>query len=119
MKIDMQSTVDASRLLHCGWDLAIVGNALDARGEAALDFARSQTKEQVTCSYIAETFGFMMDARICQADGADADFVFCKGRSVLLETTTLSFPEVYLACRGLKAQPGRRRPRKRRQGVLL
>jgi len=103
MKIEMQCVKYQSKLHHGKWNIAIVGDAIDKRGEAAREFASCQADVVAECTYNADLFEIRIDGQSYQVDSAKAAFESLGAGRVLLEATTLGFVEVYLACRALRA----------------
>ena len=104
MKLGMQRAGDAAKLLFSDWDIAVLGEALDERGQAARDFVAKHCSHVVDCGYNPETFELSLGGKAFQADKADEAFTELGAGKILLEATTLGFVEVYLACRALRSR---------------
>jgi hypothetical protein len=104
MKMDMQRTGDSAKLSYSTWDVALVGEELDERGLAAREFARVNSSNIAECAYSPDTIELRLNDQSYQADRADDAFAKLGSGRILLEATTLGFPEVYLACRTLRSR---------------
>jgi hypothetical protein len=83
-------------------NLALVGDVLDERGKAATDFARDNTRlVPVSLKYDPDDLQLVVDDLTIGTDSLDGFFVAHKNHSVLLESTTLGFVELFLCCRVL------------------
>ncbi len=104
MKMEMQRAGDSPQLTHGRWDAALVGQELDERGAAARSFVSQNCAHMSECEYNPLTFELQLDGRSFLADRAEDAFSALGTGRILLEATTLGFPEVYLACRALRAR---------------
>jgi hypothetical protein len=103
MVIHMQKGNRPDDFIFPRWDVALVGPAVDDRGKAAVDFAEQNSSEILLLQYDESTFEMTVgDQRINAEDIGDALNVFVGGK-VLLEATTLGLVEIFMACRGLRA----------------
>jgi hypothetical protein len=99
VKIDMEEAEAPDRLTRRKWDVGVVGAIVDERGRTAMDFVQENCATLASMEYDSERFTVRVGDGSCLADtveGAVADY---SGRSILLETTTLGFAEILLACR--------------------
>ena len=103
MNITMQCSQHEEGVSGGTWDVAIIGPVLDDRGKAARNFASRHSRRIVECIYKPESFSLLLDNQIFTADQPEDALRSLGEGKILLETTTMGFPEVYLACRALKA----------------
>lgn len=101
MKIKLQEANLAAELQHFRWDLALVGNAVDERGKAAVEFAQNNSDESRVFTYSPETFRSTLGAASQNAEQTEELLRAEAGKKLLLETTTLGFVEIFLATRAL------------------
>lgn len=102
MKISMQAGSAAAELTHARWQHAIVGEAVDARGEAAIKFARTHADTISAFRYNTDTLQVHHDQTTFSSEEPEQMFSSLAGKSILLESTTLGFVEILLCCRALK-----------------
>lgn len=102
MKIEMQAGASISELSFSRWDHAIVGEAVDPRGEAAIDFATRSADAVHRFHYDPKRLAIEFDGASYSAEEPERSFAGITGASVLLEATTLGFVEILLCCRALK-----------------
>lgn len=86
--------------------VAIVGEAVDDRGVAALDFLRNAGFHLVEAKYNTESFEIVIDGKASVADDANEVFEPFLAGPLILEATTLGIPEILLACRAKREHPG-------------
>jgi hypothetical protein len=104
MRIRTYSTIDAQQTLPLlQWDLALHGEPVDVRGEAALAAVQVAAKELVLCDYDIK------GSRNLRLSGAktikrDVAVLFKPGKQVLLEATTLGFVELLHLLRAAHSQ---------------
>jgi len=101
MNISMRSGASTAELSNGPWDVALVGSAVDERGRAAIDFAKSRATSMMVLEYHADSFRFLVDGLQLEADELAAGLPNLASASFLLESTTLGFVEVFAACRAL------------------
>jgi hypothetical protein len=102
MKILMQAGAHAGDLKFDGWHHAIIGEAIDPRGTAAIDFARANAKSVHTFRYNPKKLLVEFDGESFSAEEPERAFASVGNSPTLLETTTLGFVEILLCCRALK-----------------
>lgn len=81
------------------WDLAVTGDAVDDRGLAAAQFARSSASTSISASYDPQTLEIEVNKKRIQAEAASTLPALTSATSILLEATTLGFVEVFLFLR--------------------
>lgn len=102
MQIRMQHGDSCSDIKTQNVDLAFIGPAVDARGNAAKEMVSAISADQVNLSYDAESLHLTCDAEIVECDEF-ADWLTKRSpRSILLEATTLGFPEIAICCQAAK-----------------
>jgi hypothetical protein len=102
VRIRMQAGGAATELAFSGWGAAVVGEAVDPRGTAAIEFAKGNSGVVHTFRYDPKQLAVEVDGRAFSAEEPEKPFA-ALGGPILLETTTLGFVEILLCCRGLKA----------------
>ena len=101
MNISMTSGASTTELSNGPWDIALVGSAVDDRGRAAIDFAKSCSSSTMVLEYHPNSFRFLVDGRHLEADELSVGLPNLASAAYLLESTTLGFVEVFLTCRAL------------------
>lgn len=80
--------------------LAIVGAALDDRGQASYSFAKKHSKKLIEIEYNAGDMNITADGKAYEVeefiDWLKRDFVKDGGK-ILVEATTLAFPEIFIS----------------------
>lgn len=100
MKLEMEQHVDASSIeLDGPWDLAFVGDALDERGAIAIAYSKESARETRQLGFHVESQSLVLDGSPCTLGDIEA---VVSSKSVLLESTTLGFVELFLALRTLQ-----------------
>jgi len=102
MKISMQAGSASSELSHRRWQHAIVGEAVNARGEAAIKFAKENSDKVSIFRYDPDKLQIHCDDSNFSSEEPEQVFDSFRTETVLLESTTLGFVEILLCCRGLK-----------------
>src|SRR5438552_3415362 len=102
MRILMQAGANPGELKFDGWDHAIVGEAIDPRGGAAIEFAKQNAKSVHTFRYNPKKLVVEFDGKSFSAEEPESAFAGVADAPALLETTTLGFVEILLCCRALK-----------------
>jgi hypothetical protein len=102
MRIQMQTGSTQSELCFDRWDHAVMGDAVDARGEAAIEFAKANSNANHTFRYNPKALKIEFDGSQYSAEEPELVFDKFANKSVLLEATTLGFVEILLCCRALK-----------------
>ena len=99
----MQEVDAPANLRGTGWDMAIVGKALDDRGTAVTAFLSSDSTETLELLYDPDTFLLSLGHDLVQADEFDTAVEQYRNRSIVLEATTLGFVEVFLTLKALSS----------------
>jgi hypothetical protein len=102
----MQAGAAPGDLTFGRWGHAIVGEAVDPRGAAAIEFAKGNADTAHTFRYDPGKLAFEFDGASFSAEEPEAAVACIDGSPAVLETTTLGFVEILLCCRALK-QSGR------------
>ena len=97
--IEMQKTRDPALLSVNNWGLAIVGKPIDDRGKAAAAFLNSHTQQVVELRYQADDLKITIDGIATEESQIEELLKAHKKNSIVLESTTLGFAEVFLCCR--------------------
>ncbi len=101
MKILMQEGEQASDLQFSGADLALTGRIVDDRGQAGVDFAAGRSAGTVVMGYDCINFRISLDQQDLDADDVETALAPYVNSSIILETSTLGFVEIFLTCRAL------------------
>lgn len=97
----MQEGESESELDVSHYDAAIVGRALDDRGRSAVDFLARKSAKVITIEYDPKEFMLDIDGTKLHADDFEDFLISLKSKSIILESTTLGFVEMFLCCRAL------------------
>jgi hypothetical protein len=103
MKLLMQEAANSADLTLRRWNLGIVGQAIDERGRAAIDLIGKITDEALVLDYDPERFSISVNEKILNAEALDDELEPFKGKSIIVESTTLGFVELFLTCRAAKS----------------
>lgn len=103
MHIDMQRCDDMAYLGHARWGVAVVGTAVDDRGEASVGYSRDNADRTITLQYEALEPRLLIDGQPLDCEDL-TDFLGTLGRApILLDATSLGVAEIALCCRSLRA----------------
>ena len=102
MEIRMQEAESASELDVTGWDLAVVGDCLDDRGNAAKEYLTQRADQVVSVKYDEGDFVFYVNGHGYDTENIGEFFDSFIGKSIILEATTLGFVEILLSCRTMR-----------------
>lgn len=102
MRWRMQRADRGEELQRGRWDLAIVGCPVDQRGRAAHDFVSACTASTCFVSYDPDGLQVAVDTKTVESDELTAWIAQRGAKSLLLEATTLGFPEILLCCRAVR-----------------
>ena len=97
--IEMQKATAGTLLSVNDWDLAIVGEPIDARGQAAVAFLIDHTRQSVELRYLADDLQIMLDGKPRNGRQFETFLIAHKEKRIVLEATTLGFAEIFLCCR--------------------
>jgi len=84
------------------WDIGFFGRALDERGNTATTFVTERCSKVMTIHYDAENMGLEIDGEVIDVDDLESAFEFIKEKNLIIEATTLSFPEILLLLKHIK-----------------
>jgi hypothetical protein len=98
----MQEAAMAGGLSIRPWGLCVHGLSLDDRGQAAVEFAVSNSQNAITATYSSETFQLNLGDLVVDPDQAGDALKGLVSGITVLEATTLGFAEVYLCVRALR-----------------
>jgi hypothetical protein len=98
----MQSGLNSGEIEAMRWDHLIHGEEIDARGRAAIDFGRTYSTAIHELRYIPPKFELLVDGSTYSTEEPEIALAGLKNSAILIETTTLSFIEILLCCRGLR-----------------
>jgi hypothetical protein len=101
VKIRMQEVARSGELTCNGWNVGVVGKQIDDRGRAACGFIEEAADQLIFVDYDAEKFTLRVGDRLVNAEEVEDYFVSLTGESVIFESTTLGFVELFLCCRAL------------------
>ena len=97
--IEMEKAKTDERFSVDSWDLAVVGNTIDDRGNAAVDFLNGHTQQTVALRYHVDDLQIVIDGTTKDVSRIDEFLNKHKTKRIVLESTTLGFAEVFLCCR--------------------
>jgi hypothetical protein len=102
MQLDMQRFEGSAQLVHDRWDMALVGTAVDDRGEASVRYSRSNADFTVTLQYEALAPRLLVDGESLECEDL-TEYIRKLGRSaILLDATSLGVAEIALCCRSFR-----------------
>ena len=84
-------------------DIAVIGDVLDDRGSEAIRLVNSLSITSMQMNYIVSDMSLVINQKIIQCDALDDVLKPFVDRSILLEATTLGFPELLQCCLTLQA----------------
>lgn len=96
----MQESEVVTDLSFSRWDIAIVGPPLDDRGKSAIDFVTKNSNSVITFEYNSEDFTLRIDGADYDADDLESYLLKLNGKTIIFESTTLGFVEIFLCCKG-------------------
>ena len=103
----MQEAESATQLSSTRWDVGVIGKTVDDRGTIATDFVAQHAGELFPVQYDPENFLLELNKIKMAEDEVEATLRRLSSKSVLIETTTVGFVELFLLIRGL-TKVGRR-----------
>jgi hypothetical protein len=103
MRILMQEGEGSADLNLRRWDLGIVGQPIDDRGRAAIELIHQVTDGTLVADYDPDRFSIEANGDIMNAEAFEDVLQSFKGKSIILESTTLGFVELFLVSRAAKA----------------
>ena len=101
MQVNMARRCCESSRICDKWQLAVVGSALDDRGKKAIDCVKGSAERIITLRYDAHGMTLSLNGDRVECDEIAAALGDTQGQHILLEATTLGFPEILLCCRAL------------------
>jgi hypothetical protein len=101
MKILMQEGENISEMTYGHWDVGIVGRQIDERGKAAVSFISQHTDRLIFVDYDSKEFTISVDSAVINAEEIDSYLKGIKGKTIVMESTTLGFVEIFLCCKAL------------------
>lgn len=103
IEFQMQSTYSRGRITN-PFDVAFVSRALDPRGRFTAGEAASLAKETCRISYNPGTYSLEVNGQSFKANYLDELVKAHPGRNILLDATTLDFPDILLIIRAYVEQ---------------
>lgn len=97
----MQFANVPDKLSHNKWDVSFIGEAIDERGEKALQYISINTDKNISFEYIPKEFKIRFDSDILYKDDIVKYLAFTIGRKVLVDSTTLNFAEILILTQAL------------------
>jgi hypothetical protein len=98
----MQEAESQTELTCTRWVLGIVGKTLDDRGTVATDFVSKHVDCVVPVEYNPETFSLEINNVGAPVDDIETGIREWSKKSILIETTTIGFVELFLLVRALR-----------------
>jgi hypothetical protein len=102
VKIRMQEGEQKADLTFDRWDIGIIGKEIDDRGKAAADFIRQNAGRIIFIEYNAGKFTLQIDNDVINAETIDDYLRLLTGKSIIFESSTLGFVEIFLCCKAIK-----------------
>lgn len=102
MNLQMREVENSSELSLSVYDFGFVGNAIDDRTTDSTAFIASVSKEVLQIEYSADNFKIKMNGENFDAEDLTDRLQFCKGKSAIIESTSIGFVEIYLICKAFK-----------------
>jgi len=102
MNLQMREVESSSELNLATYDYGFIGKAIDDRTTAATAFISSVSKEALQIEYNADDFEILMNGETFDAEDLSNKLQFCEGKSVIIESTSIGFVEIYLLCKAFK-----------------
>jgi len=99
MKIIMQEGKSPNELSCAVCDVSIVGEVVDDRGRAAIEFLRNNSKHVFTMKYDPDQFEVNVDGQVYNAEEIDLFLGPFEGGTIALKASTLGFVEIFLCSR--------------------
>src|SRR5687768_1170487 len=103
MRIRMQCADQKSGIAIANVDLAFTGGAVDGRGKAAHAALVGSAARTIRLQYDSEYLQLQCDSELVECDAVAEWLAMRQPQSIVLEATTLGFPEIVLCCRAAKA----------------
>ena len=104
MRIKMQAGLVPGELALRAFDTVVVGDDLVERGSAAIKLASSLAPSTHLMRYVPESLSVEFDGCRMEVQEFIQVLVALEGSSVLLEATTLGFPEILLCCNAMRVK---------------
>lgn len=101
MKIRMQEGENLGEMTLGRWDVGIVGRQIDERGKAAVGFITQHTDRVIFVDYASKEFTISIDGTVINAEEIDSYLQSVKGKTIVMESTTLGFVEIFLCSKAL------------------
>ena len=104
MNIQMREVEHSAELKLANYDYGFVGNAIDDRTRESIAFISSVSKAVLQVEYNAENFELTINDDTFDAEDLTDKLDFCKSKSIIIESTSTGFVEIYLLCKAFKEQ---------------
>lgn len=102
MILKLQESNNESDISYAKWDLAFIGEPIDDRGKAAIEFALKNSKENILTEYNADEMSLKFADKLVMIDDLDEEFRFIENKRILIESTTVNFVELLLILKQVK-----------------
>ena len=102
MNITLQEGQKEAEIGWKRWDLTLLGKAIDDRGRAVLRSVQTRTDMMIEVAYDPFRLEVTIGNEQIAADQMTDSLAYTRGKSVLLEATTLGFAEIVLICKALR-----------------
>lgn len=107
MKIRMQEEEHFHGLSHKSWEIGFYGEPLDERGEEAIKFLKENTQASQELEYLPDDFSFSLNSEGFLSEKQFTTYAqSLKGKSIIIESTTLGLVEILILLKVLLANPG-------------
>lgn len=101
MKMVMQNAENSAQLDVPVFDLCIIGNVLDDRGNAATAYLKANSKDSLRINYLPDNFQIEYNDSVIDADDFAQVLQGYQDKNIILECTTLGFVEILLCCKNI------------------
>ena len=102
MKLQMREVENYSELKLPNYDVGFIGKAIDDRTNEATALVASVSRKIIQIEYLPNSFEIYMDEEKFDAEDLTDRLQFCQGKSVIIESTSHGFVDIYLLCKALK-----------------
>jgi hypothetical protein len=102
MQLLMQSNSKAEALDAPKWDVALIGDIVDERGEASVVYVSSRAQDVLYVAYDARAMILKIDGEPVTADDVYDRLKYLSRSRVVLDATTLGIPDLLLTLNALR-----------------
>ena len=88
-------------ILHSSWEIVFHGDIIDDRGEHVCNILEGVAKESHKIKYLPKELQIVFDDNLFSVDSFDDELKWIKGKSIIIDSTTLGVAELLLLCQCL------------------